>query len=390
MNKLKIGIFMDSFYPAVDGVVLVVDNLAKELCKFADVTVVVPKNEIIEDDKKRPYKVVRINSMHVPTTEYRVGIPFLEKTAINRELWNERFDIIHIHSPFSIGKLGIEIAKKQNIPVIATMHTRFDFEIRRYLKSEQIVNLAIKKIIKVFNKCDKCIAVNKAMTSVFKEYGYKGTPIVEYNGTDMKMIDNPEKAESIINEKFNINNNENVLLFVGRINRVKNIFFILDVLEKLKDKDFKFKMIFVGTGPDEDELKKRIKEKKLINEVILTGKIMDRELLKSIYYRANLFVFPSLFDASSLVQIEAASQGTPTIFIEGSVTSDTITNNENGYTEKEDVGLFSDRIIQILEDKENYDRICKNAKEQLSKPWEEIAKETYQIYLSEIERKKNK
>ena len=390
MDRLKIGIFMDSFYPAVDGVVLVVDNLAKELCKFADVTVVVPKNESIEDDEKRPYKIVRIRSTHVPTTEYRVGIPLLEKTAINRELWNEKFDIIHIHSPFSIGKLGIEIAKKQNIPVIATMHTRFDFELRRYLKSEKIVNLAIKKIIKVFNKCDKCIAVNKAMISVFKEYGYKGTPIVEYNGTDMKMIDNPEKAVNTVNEIFKIDNNENVLLFVGRINRVKNIFFILDVLEKLKDKDFKFKMIFVGTGPDEDELKKRIKEKKLINEVILTGKIMDRELLKSIYYRANLFVFPSLFDASSLVQIEAASQGTPTIFIEGSVTSDTITNNENGYTEKEDVGLFSDRIIQILEDKENYDRICKNAKEQLSKPWEEIAKETYQIYLSEIERKKNK
>ena len=51
---------------------------------------------------------------------------------------------------------------------------------------------------------------------------------------------------------------------------------------------------------------------------------MDRELLKSIYYRATLFLFPSLFDSSSLVQIEAASQETPTIFIEGSVTSDTV------------------------------------------------------------------
>ena len=183
MDKLKIGIFMDSFYPAVDGVVLVVDNLARELKKFADVTVVVPKNESIKEDVERPYKVVRITSTHVPTTEYRVGIPLLEKVAINRKLWNEKFDIIHIHSPFSIGKLGIEIAKKQNIPVIATMHTRFDFELRRYLKSEKIVNVVIKKIIKVFNKCDKCIAVNKAMVNVFKDYGYKGIPIVEYNGT---------------------------------------------------------------------------------------------------------------------------------------------------------------------------------------------------------------
>ncbi len=389
MDKLKIGIFMDSFYPAVDGVVLVVDNLARELKKFADVTVVVPKNESIKEDVERPYKVVRITSTHVPTTEYRVGIPLLEKVAINRKLWNEKFDIIHIHSPFSIGKLGIEIAKKQNIPVIATMHTRFDFELRRYLKSEKIVNVVIKKIIKVFNKCDKCIAVNKAMVNVFKDYGYKGIPIVEYNGTDMKMVENPNEAIRIINDKYKIDENENVLLFVGRLNRVKNIFFIIDVLEKLKQKRFKFKMMFVGTGPDEEELKKKIKEKKLEEDVILTGKIMDRELLKSIYYRANLFVFPSLFDASSLVQIEAASQSTPSIFVEGSVTSDTVTNNENGYTAPEDVELFSNRIIEVLEDKENYEKICKKAKEDLSKSWEDVAKETYNIYLEEIRRKKN-
>ena len=375
---------MDSFYPAVDGVVLVVDNLARELNKIADVTVVVPNNESASDDENRPYKVVRINSMHVPTTEYRVGIPLLEKTAINKELWNEKFDIIHIHSPFSIGKLGIEIAKKQNIPVIATMHTRFDFEFKRYLKSQKIVDVAIKKIIKVFNKCDKCIALNNAMVKVFDDYGYKGTPIIEYNGTDMKMVENPNEAVKRVNELYSIKEDEKVFLFVGRINRVKNIFFILDVLDKLKQRNMSFKMLYVGTGPDEDELKKQIKEHGLENEVILTGKIMDRELLKSIYYRADLFVFPSLFDASSLVQIEAASQSTPSIFIEGAVTADTVTNNVNGFTAPNNVDKFADRIVEVLNDKSLYDSVCKGAKEQLAKPWDIIAKETYDIYVSLI------
>ena len=64
---------MDSFYPAIYGVVLVVDNLAKELSKFNDVTVVVPYSESYIDDSKRPYKVIRVNSIHIPSTEYRLG-----------------------------------------------------------------------------------------------------------------------------------------------------------------------------------------------------------------------------------------------------------------------------------------------------------------------------
>ena len=77
----------------------------------------------------------------------------------------------------------------------------------------------------------------------------------------------------------------------------------------------------------------------------MTGRIIDRTLLKQIYYRADLFLFPSKFDASSLVQIEAASQMTPGLFLENSVTSDTVTNNVNGFTAPDDVSKYTDRII---------------------------------------------
>ena len=57
MNKkrLKIGLFLDSFFPNIDGVVNVVDNLAKELSKYNDVVVVVPYTESVNEDKDRPY-----------------------------------------------------------------------------------------------------------------------------------------------------------------------------------------------------------------------------------------------------------------------------------------------------------------------------------------------
>ncbi len=377
---------MDDFYPNINGVVLVIDALARNMCKYANVTVVVPETESSEGDDEKPYEVYRVNSFHLPLTEYHVGAPKLKPFKIEKELLAKKFDIVHIHSPFTMGKLALRIAKKLGIPAIATMHTRFDFEFRKYLKSDHLSRILIHEIIKVYNKCFACIAINNAMVKVFEDFGYKGKPIVEYNGTELKLIDHPEEKVKKINKMFNLKEDETVLLFVGRINEVKNIFFILDVMKRLKEKGIEYKMLYVGTGPDEDKLKRKIKEYKLEDNVIMTGKITDRDILSTIYYRAKLFVFPSLFDASSLVQIEAASQKTPAVFIEGSVTSDTVTNNVNGFTAPNDLEKFTDRIIEILNDDKLYKEVSENAHRDLAKSWETISKETYQIYLDVIEK----
>ena len=379
---------MDNYYPAIDGVVIVIDNLAKSLAKYNDVTVVVPYTNTIDDDINKPYKVIRIKSIPIPLTEYRVGKISNKLSKEYKELLKENFDIIHIHSPFTIGSLGLKIAKELNIPCIATMHTRFDFEIRKIINSDLIIKEIIKQLIKVYNKCDCCIAINHAMIKVFKDYGYKYNPTVIYNGTDLKPLKDIDKNISIVNNKFNLTNEANVLLFVGRITSIKNIFFILDSLKLLKEDNYPFKMIYVGTGPDEHKLKSKIKEYHLEKNIIVTGKITNRVLLSSIYKRADLFLFPSLFDASSLVQIEAAVNETPGLFIENSVTADTITNNVNGYTCELDTIKYKDKIKEILSNKKELQKVGIKARKMLGKNWDDISKETYKLYLKQIEKNK--
>ena len=384
LKKLKIGMFIDEWYPNIDGVIVVVENLIKNLSKYADVTLVIPK---MNDDKDIffPVKTIQVDSIPVLLADYRLGLADLEYLKLKKQFKNIDFDIIHIHSPFSIGRLGIRIAKDKNIPVIATMHTRWEFEFEKYLKSKVITELCVKHLIKSYNKCNSSIALNKSLVKVYKDYGYKGKFKIINNGTDFKIVSNKKKALNRVNNLFKLNKNDIVFLFVGRIISIKNIFFILDTLKELKRRKFNFKMIYVGDGPDYDSLNKRINEYDLNNEVILAGKIMDRELLKSIYYRANLFLFPSLFDSSSLVQIEAASQETPTIFIEGSVTADTVENNINGFTSKEDINSFADRIEEIISNEKLYSKVQKNAKKDLAKHWSEVALETYIYYLKVID-----
>ena len=147
-------------------------------------------------------------------------------------------------------------------------------------------------------------------------------------------------------------------------------------------------MFYVGEGQDFEELEKRVKKSSIADNVILTGKITDRELLKAIYLRAKLFLFPSMYDASSLVQIEAASQGTPTIFLKNSATSATVTDNVNGFLSEPTAEKFAEKIEEILADDELYKKVQEGAVRDLYVTWDDCVKEMYQKYLQAIEDKK--
>ena len=388
-KKITIGLFIDTFFPMVDGVIMVVDNYARRLTKYANVIVFAPKIAGKKFDyKSLPYKVVCTKSLKVPLIDYTLPVPQVDY-KFKKKLDNYKLDIVHIHSPFAIGKVGIEYAKKHNIPVVATMHSQFKQDFLRAVKSKRLATKLTSVIINVFNECDECWAVNSEVARIFYEdYGYKQLPKVMNNATDMMPVKNKEKDKNKINKLHNIKPNEKVFLFVGRINKLKNIFFIIDALKKLKykDKDLRFKMIFVGTGQDEEELITYISEKHLENEVIMAGKITDRDLLASYYKRADLFLFPSLYDASSIVQIEAASQSTPTLFVEGAATTATVTDRVNGFISKNDTESYANYILEILRNEKLYNKVYKNAFKDLYINWDDRVKEIYEKYLELIEK----
>lgn len=390
MKKITVGLFNDSFFPVTDGVVMVVDNYARRLSNFCNVIVFVPNYLFSKfDDTTLPYKVVRCYSLDVPFLDYSLPIPKLDYRFI-RNLNKYNLDIVHIHSPFSLGVAGLKYAKLHHIPCVATMHSQFKRDFKRALKSEMLANKFTYKLMKVYNKCDLCFAVNKEVARIyFEEYHYKTMPRVLLNATDMEPIEDNNKTYKGLDKKYNIKWNEKVFLFVGRLNILKNILFIVDSLSVLKKKkpSLKFKMLFVGVGQDEDKLKERIKELNLEKEVLLVGKIEDRVELASIYKRADLFLFPSVYDASSLVQIEAASQKTPGVFLKNTATASTITDNVNGFLSEETIGAYSDKIIEVMENKELYKKVSNNAYYDLYRTWDEAVDEIYEIYKDLIDKK---
>ena len=276
------------------------------------------------------------------------------------------------------------ISSKYDEILLLFLHQDF-LKFLRFDKSAEILNSLL--VIKLFDKCDECYAVNKEIARIFhEEYHCKNMPKVMNNATEMVPVER-SKARSELAKKYDIKEEDKVFSFVGRINTLKNILFIVDALKIVKDSGMSFKMLFIGTGEDEDKLKNKIEECNLEDSVILCGKITDREMLAKHYAASDLFLFPSKYDASSLVQIEAACQGTPTVFIKNTATSSTATDNVNAFMTTDSPKSYAKKIIQVLNDEELYNKVSTNAKKDLYKTWDQVVEEIYKIYLDNIKRK---
>ena len=116
----------------------------------------------------------------------------------------------------------------------------------------------------------------------------------------------------------------------------------------------------------------------------MIGKITDREELARYYARADLFIFPSMYDTNSLVQIEAASQNTPTLFLEGAATTSTIENNKNGFISKNDELEYAKSIIGIMRNEKLYNEVSKNCYNDLYIHWDTVIENIYNNYRKMI------
>ena len=385
---MRVGLFIDTFYPMVDGVINVVDNYARELSKYCEVTVFCPlvdKTEITD----KPYRIVQCTSLSIKGLDYSLPLPKVD-SKFSEALSGSNLDIVHIHSPFTVGEAGVAYAKKHGVPLVATLHSQYRQDFERTIKLKIPVDIAMSAIMRVFNSCDECWAVNGAIKELYqKEYGLTSPCKVMPNATDHLPIENEEVALKSVNEKFNLLPDETVYLFIGRITFLKNVQLILSALKLLKNDGKKFKMLFVGSGQDEEELKKQIDSLGLSDDIILTGKISDKEMLKSLYLRAKLFLFPSLYDANSLVQIEAACQKTPTVFVKGAKTASLVTDGENGFIAENSAEGLARKIAEIESSPVLYKRVCEGAKRDLYTSWSEVVKSVFLDYVSHSVRKKS-
>ena len=391
--KLHIAELMDSYYPNIDGPTNVVTYYAKHINEkedsICDVLVPAAAPRLHYEDKQ-PFEVLRCKSFPATADGYRMGLPQLD-SDFNKKIDGAKYDLYHAHSPFVMGRYALKLGKKYNAPVVVTLHTKFreDFD-RLFHGFKPLTSFMMRYIMHTFHHADSVWTVNNASCQILRDYGYKGDIVVVRNGTDLKYPDNAEELIQKVNDLHGLAGQKNVLIFVGRIAMYKNIGLMAEALKILKDKGEDFKMLVVGGGFDEEAYRSMISNLGLDDKVIFTGKISDRSLLQGYYLRSDLFLFPSTYDTSSLVPIEAGAHKLPPLLITDSCTAETIVDNVHGFLAEETPEAFANRISEILADPALLCRVGEEAHRSVYRTWEMVADEVLEKYEEVIRKYKEK
>lgn len=379
-ENVKVLEVVDNYYPIIDGVVNVVDNYARNLNKKIDCDALVPRYPHSYD--KGGYKVIRSLSMSGGKFGVRLPLPMLDP-KLRKHFKENRYDLIHCHSPVTLAKYVLKIAKKQNIPVLFTLHSHFHEEINRSVKIRCLQKFALNFLLSTIKKMDYVWAVSEGSRRTLKELYHVDLPCeVMINGTDSYPIDRGklEDLKKDIMLEHGVKPDETVLLFVGRLVVVKNISLVLKTLRLLLDRGEKARLILVGDGDNRKALEKECVSLGVKDNVTFTGSIEDRDRLSAYYACADFFTLPSTFDTYSLSLHEAAAMGLPPIAVKGSCAAEGVVDGHNGYLAEIDASLWADRIQAALQDKEQYANVKINCSTELCRSWKEVTDEALEKY----------
>ncbi|MDD4012389.1 MAG: glycosyltransferase [Sphaerochaetaceae bacterium] len=376
-----IGEFSDSYPPLMDGVGGVIKNYTLGLkAQGHDAYILTGGYFNAEEYDRENHCQDYVFRMPAKSSKmvYPYGTLKCPRSLLEK-LMAIDFDLIHIHSPFYAGAVGIKIARAKHIPLVGTFHSLIADDINAVVHSRQITSIAVKWIMRKYYQCDEVWVPSAATGKVLAQepYAFKNEITVMENGCDMEMPDALELA-AMKQEAYRLSGTDEsvpIVIYVGQHKDAKNIPLVLQSLDLLNRSDVDFRMLFVGVGPQADEYKQFVKDHSLDSKVKFLGKITDRRMVASLFAISRLFLFPSLYDTSCLVMREAACFNLPLAFIEGSCTSEGIKDGYNGYLAQNTPESFAATVKRALDDPEGNLAIGKQARKDLYRSWNDIITE---------------
>jgi glycosyltransferase involved in cell wall biosynthesis len=379
--KMKNLHVIEFFTPPRGGSVIVPYNISKQLAKNGhEVTILTTDFE---------YDEFFANSL-----EHATVIPFHCKANLSLFFYSPKmknwlknninnFDIIHLHNFRSYQNMMVgKYALLNKIPYIIQAHGSLPYNGKTILKKsfDRIYGLNL------LQSASKCIALNETEKQQYIELGVDENKIeIIPNGINLSEYENlPNRG--IFRKKYGIEEDEKIVLYLGRLHKSKGIDLLLKSFSKVKEKLGSVKLILVG--PDDGykkELKFLIKSLNIESQVILTGFISSEEKIQALV-DADVFVTPK-FTGFPVTFVESCACGTPIITTDEGDKLDWI-HERVGYIANYDPNGFGNAIEKIINNNNlriEFSKQCKkNVKEKFN--WEKITKTieaTYEEIISD-------
>ena len=376
------------FYPAwaYGGPVPIVYHVSKELVKRGHEVVVYTTDamDISSRQKARHSEIEGVtvyyfrNISNILAWHYRLFIAPGMLFQLKKE--SREFDVIHLQDFRTLQSILIHYhAKKHGIPYVLQAHGSVITPTHKGRK-------AIFDIIwgrRILRDASKIIALTPMEAEQYKSLGISvGKVEIVPNGIDFSEFENlPQRGE--FRRKHSLNDEQKVILYLGRINKIKGLDLLVEAFAELQAGFDGTKLVIVG--PDDGylaALQKLVRKQKIDGKVLFTGPLYGNEKLEA-YVDADVYVLPSIYETFPVSVLEACACGTPVVVTDRCGIADVI-NGVLGHVVPRNKTRLQQVLLSILEDKDlNFKN--KQARQRFVREnfdWAKIVEQLERIYLS--------
>jgi glycosyltransferase involved in cell wall biosynthesis len=344
---MRIGIFSESYEPVVNGVTVSILTLTRELKKLGHEIYVFAPGVRGHTEEENP--TTRFPSVRTwKAKDYPIAIPYLPR--LKQQVKRLNLDVIHTHTPFILGRLGLRLAKQLDIPFVSTNHTQYVHYAHYFPFAPKAATrrMIVKYMKWYYNQCDGIIVPSKPILTTLRSYGVESPIHVIPTGIalDTSVSDG---ARSAIRGRYGIPHDAKVLVYVGRLAREKNMDLLFESFNRLARGRKDAYLMLIGDGPYESGCRGLCRDRQLDGRVIFVGPVAIRDVAK--YYLAgDVFTFPSVSDTQGLVLWEALQAGLPCVAVRAGGAPEMLVDGEDSLLAENSAQDFAAKVNLLLTD----------------------------------------
>jgi len=341
-NDLRVALFSGNYNYVRDGANQALNRLVAYLLRQG-VKVRVYSPTVEHPAFPPTGDLVSVPSIAIPgRAEYR--FPLALPAAVRRDLENFAPNLVHVSSPDIVGHRAVTWARKRQIAVAASVHTRFETYLEYYhLQSlEPLVRAGLRRF---YHRCEIVLAPAESTAMILREQRMNRDITIWTRGIDRDQF-NPERRDMAWRRAQGIADDETVVAFLGRIVMEKGLDVFADAIHAIEPLKMKHRVLVIGEGPARGWFEQQLPD------AIFTGQITGTDLARALA-SADVFFNPSITEAFGNVTLEAMASGLPVIAAEATGATSLVHVGQTGMlVDGTDADAFAEAIVQYARDPE--------------------------------------
>jgi len=348
-EPLHIGFFTDTYIPQINGIAISLQLLVHGLrAKGHHVTVFAPRLPGHHDLDANVYRIPAVRYMQLPPVY--IAVPGTPRAIL--ALHRSQFDILHVHSPLTIGMLAYMTAQLKSLPLIYTYHTSIT-DYAHYLKiggnTRPVFRATRWFSAATANLSDQVVVPSPKFKRILQEQNVHRPSHIIPNGIELGNFYDP-KSRGAYRQRLGLNPNQPLLLYVGRLAPEKQLNTVIDAFGHVASLYTDAQLVIAGDGSSRAELEAHARASEYHKRIHFLG-MVDRANLPNLLHDATLFLSASTSEVHPIAMVEAIAAGLPVAAVWDDAFEGLLMDGLNGRKTSQDAGSFGTMICEVLADR---------------------------------------